>query len=154
MHADVVVRWIPIAIQLNNRESNDQLKQIGAILGLVMIVFLSTTVMGNSSNCEMDRAESTAVVTADKRIEAVDNFEKLLDNSIKTIRMDDGYDNLILFVHGRGQHPCHAFNKALLTELEYDYSAKIIMFHWPSWNGALAFPDENARRSADVRNLP
>lgn len=115
------------------------------ILCLIMFPF---AVMGNLLNCNMDRAKLTAVITADKRIEPVELFEELLNDAVKSIRTDAAYDNLILFVHGRGQHPCHAFDKSLIYDLESDYSAKVIMYHWPSWQGMFVFPDTNARKAA------
>lgn len=39
-------------------------------------------------------------------------------------------------------------------DLESDYSARVIMFHWPSWEGVLAYPAENARKAAkDLKNV-
>lgn len=112
------------------------------------MILLPSAILGNLLNCNMKRANSTAVVTAERRIEPVALFETLLDDAVKSIERDDRFDNFILFVHGRGQHPCHAFDKKLIADLESDYSAKVIMYHWPSWEGVLGFPDKNARQSA------
>lgn len=111
-------------------------------------VLLVSSAIANLLDCTMDRADLTAVVTAERRIEAVEHFSILLASTVKAIKADPNYDNFILFVHGRGLHPCHAFDKSLITDMESDYSAKVIMFHWPSWDGILAYPDKNARRSA------
>jgi len=93
-------------------------------------------------------SQSTSVVTVDKKIEPVNSFATLLDEAVKKIRSRDDYDNFILFVHGRGKHPKKAFDDSLISDLESNYSAKVIMYHWPSWKGGLAFPADNARKSA------
>lgn len=113
-----------------------------------LLVLLPSIGMGSLFNCDLDRADSTAVVTPEKRIESVDLFETLLDDAIWQIQKDDRYDNFILFVHGNGQHPCHAFDKSLIADMQVDYSAKVIMYHWPSWEGPIGFPVEKAKKSA------
>ncbi len=94
------------------------------------------------------KASYTFVANEEGRILPSDKFEELLEAAIKEIREDERYDNFILFVHGRGQHPEKAYRKSLISDLESNYSAKVIMFNWPSWNGPLGFPEENARKSA------
>ena len=100
-------------------------------------------------NSRTDSAESTFVISVDRRIEPVGNFTNLLGDMVQTIQSSDTFNNFILFVHGRGKHPEKAFEKAILSNLESNYSAKVIMFNWPSWNGALSFPEDQARSSAD-----
>ena len=92
---------------------------------------------------------SRSVVTAQRTICPLSDFEDLLTATLQDIHQDDQCDNLILFVHGRGKHPGKAFRQKLLTDLESDYSARAIMFHWPSWDGLLGFPEQAARDSAE-----
>ena len=89
------------------------------------------------------------MVTAQGTICPLSDFETLLTKTLQDISRDDQCDNLILFVHGRGKHPGKAFRQKLLTDLESDYSARVIMFNWPSWEGPLAFPEQAARDSAE-----
>ena len=92
---------------------------------------------------------STSVANVDKKIVPVNQFYTLLEMTMKKIKEDDRFDNFILFVHGRGKHPQKAYDKSLISDLESNYSAKVIMFHWPSWEGPLEFPEGKARKSAD-----
>ncbi|MCF7975048.1 MAG: alpha/beta hydrolase [Phycisphaerae bacterium] len=89
-----------------------------------------------------------SLVTAKGDICQVSDLATLLEDTLRAIQNDDECDNLIVFVHGRGKHPGKAFRQRLLTDLEKDYSAKVIMFHWPSWDGPLGFPEQAARDSA------
>ncbi len=91
---------------------------------------------------------STSIVTVDGRIRPVAAFPQVLEECLQTIKTDEHYDNVILFIHGRGKHPEKALKKKMIANLESDYSAKVIMFHWPSWQGTLAFPERQARSSA------
>jgi len=115
---------------------------------LFYLTLLPTTSMATVFKCDADRANATAVVTPEKRIEAVSAFSTLFDTAVQQIAESDEYNNFILFVHGMGQHPCHAFDKSLIADMQKDYSAKVIMYHWPSWEGLIAFPEQNARQSA------
>jgi hypothetical protein len=91
----------------------------------------------------------TSIATVDKKVEPVSSFEAHLKVAINDINSSDDHDNLILFIHGRGKHPEKAFKKSLIADLESNYSAKVIMFHWgPSWAGPTGFPDDNAKASA------
>ncbi len=115
-----------------------------------IVVILTPLVL--FSGCQIAGNERTpqpnSVVTVDGKIESVDSFTTLLDQAVRDIRSSDVQDNLILFVHGRGKHPEKAFKKSLISDLESNYSATVIMYHWPSWEGPLAFPEANARASA------
>ncbi len=115
-----------------------------------IVVILSCVLLfkGCQSTGGTTESPSTSVVTIDKRIESVNSFTILLDDAIREIRSSDNYDNFILFIHGRGKHPEKAFKKSLISDLESNYSSKVIMYHWPSWEGPLAFPEGNARMSA------
>ncbi|MGR9074024.1 MAG: alpha/beta hydrolase [Gammaproteobacteria bacterium] len=104
--------------------------------------------LGCQTYGDAKEGESNSVVTVDRRIETIGSFTTLLDEAIKKIRSGNNADNLILFVHGRGKHPEKAFKKSLISDLESNYSAKVIMYHWPSWEGPLEFPEANARKSA------
>lgn len=95
-----------------------------------------------------DRALARSLVTAQGTIHPVNDFPALLERILRDIQKSRQCDNVILFVHGRGKHPGKAFRQRLLTDLEKDYSAKVIMFHWPSWDGPLGFPEQAARDSA------
>jgi hypothetical protein len=88
-----------------------------------------------------------SLVTAQGRIHPVNDFPALLSQMLQGIQADSQCDSLILFVHGRGKHPGKAFRQRLLTDLEKDYSAKVVMFHWPSWDGPLGFPEQAARNA-------
>jgi esterase/lipase superfamily enzyme len=96
-----------------------------------------------------DRGLPRSLVTAQGTIHPVNDFPILLKKTLQAIQRNSQCDNLILFVHGRGKHPGKAFRQRLLTDLQKDYSAKVIMFHWPSWNGPLGFPEQAARDSAE-----
>lgn len=88
-----------------------------------------------------------SLVTQDETIWSIKQSKELLQ-TVKSQISKSGKDNLIIFIHGRGRHPFKAFKKKLLVNLEKDYSAKVIMFHWPSWSGWLGFPEDKARSSA------
>ncbi len=105
-------------------------------------------ITGYASLGNIKGSQSTSVANVDKTIVPVTEFANLLDKSIKVIRTSDRHDNFILFVHGRGKHPEKAYKKSLIKALESDYSAKVIMFHWPSWEGSSNFPEGKARDSA------
>ncbi len=117
---------------------------------LAFTVFLSFVFlfMGCQSARGTKESQASHVVTVDEKIESVHSFATLLEKAIEDLRSSHDYDNFILFVHGRGQHPEKAFKKSLLSDLESNYSSKVIMYHWPSWEGPLAFPEGNARASA------
>jgi len=89
------------------------------------------------------------VLTAKGSIHPISDFAYLLKDTLQDIQKESPCDNFILFVHGRGKHPSKAFKQRLLTDLEKDYSAKVLMFHWPSWDGSLGFPEQAARDSAE-----
>jgi len=89
-----------------------------------------------------------AIVTLNENVQPIDSMTLVLDKTISEINASSRYDNFILFIHGRGKHPQKAFKKKLLIDLEKDYSAKVIMFHWPSWEGTYAFPTKKARNAA------
>ncbi|MCP4409635.1 MAG: alpha/beta hydrolase [Gammaproteobacteria bacterium] len=116
----------------------------------IIVVILSFVLLfkGCQSTGGTKESQATSVVTIDKRIESVNSFTILLDDAIREIRSSDNYDNFILFIHGRGKHPEKAFKESLISDLESDYSSKVIMYHWPSWEGFLAFPEGSARTSA------
>ncbi len=99
-------------------------------------------------SCHKPNQQTNAIVTLSDKVQSLPEVYKVIDKTIKEINTSQQYDNLILFVHGRGKHPEKAFNKHLLVDLEKDYSAKVIMFHWPSWEGRFAFPTQKARNSA------
>lgn len=139
-----------LKMNLRRTCTDGQRMKIFMLIAVVcLLVGVSYAFVSKPSGCEMRGAGSTAVVTTDSGIESVDSIVQVLDDVIQQITSEDDYDNLILFVHGRGKHPCHAFEKRLLSDLESDYSARIIMFHWPSWEGILKFPQENARNAAN-----
>lgn len=89
------------------------------------------------------------LVTAQGTICPLSELQTLLTKTLQDIHHDDQCDNLILFIHGRGKHPGKALRQKLLTDLESDYSARVIMFNWPSWEGPLSFPEQAARDSAE-----
>jgi len=91
-----------------------------------------------------------SLVTAQGAILPASDSSKQLIKTLEKIQSDPNCDNFILFVHGRGKHPEKAFRQRLLLDLESDYSAKVLMFHWPSWEGPLAFPEQEARDSAEA----
>ncbi len=91
-----------------------------------------------------------ALVSAKGVISAPTGFSRQLRHTLEEIQNDPNSDNFILFVHGRGKHPNKAFKQRLLLDLESDYSAKVLMFHWPSWEGPLAFPESEARGAAQA----
>lgn len=66
-----------------------------------------------------------------------------------------GADNIIFYVHGRGKEPKKSLDE-VIPNLEEEYSAKVIMFHWfPSYKGgATGYPDEEAKAAApDLLNV-
>ena len=96
-----------------------------------------------------DRGMPRSLVTAKGMIHPVSDSSLLLKTTLQDIQEDPKCDNLILFIHGRGKHPGKAFRQRLLIDLQKDYSAKVIMFHWPSWDGPLGFPEQAARDAAE-----
>jgi alpha-beta hydrolase superfamily lysophospholipase len=99
-------------------------------------------------SCHKPNQQINAIVTLNDKVQPLSEVYKIIDKTIKEINSSQKNDNLILFVHGRGKHPEKAFNKHFLADLEKDYSAKAIMFHWPSWEGRFAFPTQKARNAA------
>jgi hypothetical protein len=92
--------------------------------------------------------QENALVTLTDKVQAIDSINLILHKTINEINNNPNYDNLILFIHGRGKHPEKAFKQNLLSDLEHNYTAKVIMFHWPSWQGTYGFPTQKARNSA------
>jgi len=72
----------------------------------------------------------------------------LLDSIYTQIRINDSKSTLIIFIHGRGNHPAKAFEQELITNLEIDNNARVIMFHWPSSGAFYNYPEKAARRAA------
>lgn len=115
-----------------------------------LLIFISIVSLLACAGSNQGYTKSTCrIVTADGHIIPINGFEQQLDRAIQSISSSDTCDNLILFIHGRGKHPDKAFRQRLLVDLEADYSARVIMFHWPSWNGLLAFPESQARDAAN-----
>lgn len=127
---------------------NIKLKIFCFVTLFIYTILLPAVSIGTTLSCKAERAKLTAVVTPEKVIKETGLFHELLDSAVKQIRKDEQYNNFILFVHGMGQHPCHAFDKSLIADMQKDYSAKVIMYHWPSWDGVMGFPDKKARESA------
>lgn len=65
-----------------------------------------------------------------------------------------GADNIIFYVHGRGKEPKKSLDE-VIPNLEEEYSAKVIMFHWfPSYKGPAGYPNEEAKAAApDLLNV-
>ncbi|MEZ4743790.1 MAG: alpha/beta hydrolase [Bdellovibrionota bacterium] len=123
--------------------------RVSSKLNCQLLLSLSLTtqlIMSTTAYAESSVAES-AIVTVDKSIKPIQEFPDVLDQTIRKIHASSKYDNFILFVHGRGDHPEKAFKKALIKNLEKNYSAKVIMFHWPSKSKPWEFPEEKARAS-------
>lgn len=97
-----------------------------------------------------DRGLPQSLVTAQRTVHPIHDTTSLLKDILGAIQKDSKCDNFILYVHGRGKHPDKAFRQRLLTDLEKDYSARVLMFHWPSWDGPLGFPEQEARDSAEA----
>ncbi len=112
------------------------------------VFFIFVLLFSLSCHNSIQKKQINAMVTLSGRVQPLSEVYPIIDKAIKEINTSQKYDNLILFVHGRGKHPEKAFNKHLLADLEKDYSAKVIMFHWPSWEGRFAFPTQKARDSA------
>nr|WP_319492427.1 alpha/beta hydrolase [uncultured Desulfobacter sp.] len=128
------------------------MKKTFITLGFASILFL-TLLLSGCSIIKPDthfQPDQISVVTVDKAQYPIQSFMSVLDKTIKEINADDTRNNLILFVHGRGNHPAKAFKKKnrLLSNLESDYSSKVIMFHWPSWEGPFGVPEDKARAAA------
>ena len=87
-------------------------------------------------------AQSSIIVKGGKDYKT-DEFPAVLDSMVKVIADSTEYNNLIIFVHGHGIHPQKAVHKRL-PMLEKDYSAKVIIFHWPSWDENLVYPEKQA----------
>ncbi|MCD4817910.1 MAG: alpha/beta hydrolase [Candidatus Cloacimonetes bacterium] len=74
---------------------------------------------------------------------SIEDFPTAIDSLAQVIQDNPKYDNLIFFIHGHGNHPQKAIKKRV-PELEKDYSAKVILFHWPTWEKSKIYPDEEA----------
>lgn len=116
------------------------------ILFISFICLSSCTINHKSESSQLDK-----IVSLDNGIVSIASFTKVLEATIGKITSSNA-DNFILFIHGRGKHPQKAFEKKLLVDLEKNYSAKVIMFHWPSWQGKFSFPVVNARNAANDFN--
>ncbi len=73
----------------------------------------------------------------------IEEFPVVLDSLAKVIIDSKESDNLILFIHGHGNQPDKAVNRRLPV-MEKDYSAKVIVFHWPSWDENFVYPEKQA----------
>lgn len=115
------------------------------------IVFAAALVISFTyiNGMPQDHSLARSLVTRKGAIYPICDFTHLLRNTLQEIKRESQCDNLILFVHGRGKHPEKAFRHRLLVDLEKDYTAKVLMFHWPSWDGPLGFPEQAARNSAE-----
>ncbi len=118
------------------------------MLRILSVMCLATVLSLGCIHLNTSTPRHTLVTTQGAILSTADAPRQLVE-TLKDIRNDPNCDNFILFVHGRGKHPDKAFRQRLLVDLESDYSAKVLMFHWPSWAGPLAFPEEQARDSAD-----
>ncbi len=116
-------------------------KKLKQLLLMVLVTVLFS--------CHKKTRQVNAIVTLKNKVESINSITAVINETINEINTSPQYDNFILFVHGRGKHPEKAFNKHLLADLEKDYSAKVIMFHWPSWEGRFAFPIQKARKSSE-----
>lgn len=131
-----------------NNRAMKKLTKFSLIVGVVILVTAIAVLIKGLPQCNMDRANLTALVTVDGTITSTTKISSILDEAITTITSKRTKDNIIIFIHGRGKHPCHAFDNKLLADLEKNYSAKVIMFHWPSWQGEFAYPEQQARSAA------
>lgn len=118
----------------------------GSIVCLLVFVMLS--VWACATPRWVPCAPPHAIVTAQGQVTPVGQFQPLLDAAVAEIHQREDRDNIILFIHGRGKHPDKALRQRLLADMEADYSAKVFMFHWPSWKGLFAFPESQARAAA------
>ncbi len=73
-----------------------------------------------------------------------DCYEKVVDS---VLSRDDGR-SVVLFVHGRGQHPAKLVKRKLIESIEREYNAHVIAFTWPSWTGMGGFPSDGAQAAA------
>ncbi len=113
-----------------------------------LLVFVMLSVWACATPRWVPCAHPYAIVTADGQVLPVRQFLQLLDAAVAEIHQREDRDNIILFIHGRGKHPDKAFRQRLLADMEADYSAKVLMFHWPSWKGVFGFPESQARAAA------
>lgn len=118
----------------------------------ISIVCLLTCVMLSAWACASSRwvpcAHRHAIVTTDGQTVPTGQFHRVLNAAVAEIDQREDRDNIILFIHGRGKHPDKAHRQRLLADMEVDYSAKVLMFHWPSWKGLFGFPEAEARAAA------
>ncbi len=91
-----------------------------------------------------DNTNEPGIVTTDHRLFYQPCYEKVLSQVLK----DAPQKPLVLFVHGRGEHPSKLVEDKLLEGLE-KYDVLPIGFTWPSWCKSWCFPEENAYQSAD-----
>ena len=80
----------------------------------------------------------------------VEQLTAVLDSLLK---QNDGSDNLIFYVHGRGAGRIKEPKKSLkevMPSLTHDYTSKSIMFYWPGSDegGKTGFPEHRAREAA------
>ena len=61
---------------------------------------------------------------------------------------------VVLFVHGRGQHPSKAVKKdnLLIQNIEQQYGVEVVLFTWPSWRGSRHFPEDEATEAGPALN--
>ncbi|MCK5633374.1 alpha/beta hydrolase, partial [bacterium] len=114
------------------KKNRRKMRFIEAIIFLMMLYFINLSAFAESK------------ILLNKGIEySIDDFPTAIDSISKVIQNNPDYDNLIFFIHGHGNHPKKAIQKRV-PELEKDYSAKVILFHWPTWEKSKIYPDKES----------
>ena len=115
---------------------------------LLLLLIIALSLWACASPRWQPSSPPHSIVTVDGTQVPPQSFRKQLEHAVLAIEHSEDRNNIILFIHGRGKHPEKAHKQHLLTDLEDNYNAKVLMYHWPSWNGICGFPVEQARAAA------
>jgi len=108
---------------------------------------------GSSSSCTASSVSSKskntsmpALITSDGQAYSKDCFKWFLYDLVDSLDTP-----LVLFVHGRGEHPSKTFKRKnrLLQSIEEQYGVKVVMLTWASWCGRLCLPKKDAAKASE-----
>ena len=111
---------------------------------------------GISNNCagkiikkKTPNTITPGLITAHSRYYEKRCYKEVISNIFNTSNRP-----IVLFVHGRGQHPTKTIEEDLIKSIRDQYNVSVLMFTWPSWNGRSGFPDNQAKgSSAELKHI-
>ena len=118
---------------------------LSAVIGILLLVLMYIFV---DTDASQDQNETPLLVMSNGQITPVERFPEIIQSLVGEVCRDGKHKTIILFIHGRGNYPEKAFENGTLKALEKDYSAKVIMFHWPAAGVLFSFPQKEARSAS------